>query len=838
MNIPDQLPEALSAFAAYRQFCVWERRPNATTGKVDKVPVHPTTRLPVSAHDPAGHLSFEEARDGARALGENHGVGFAFTENDPFFFIDVDHALQPDGTWSPIAQHVLAMFPGAMFELSQSGTGFHLFGCYSQAVEHSNRRSDLGVELYIKDRFVALTFNGTSGTTYDWQAQYAGLAAAWYPPGRREVAEWTDEAVPEWNGPEDDDELLRKMMASAPSIAVLEGRAASFAQLFTADEALGAIFPDPEQGRAFDHSSADYALACKLAWWTGNNAARMDRFFRRSALMREKWDGHPSYAAMTIGKAISATTEWYGAERGSSVAELERPTILINGRQTREVIEEMVGAVVGANDPPRLFLRGGRAVVVARNDRGVGVARPLSSDAYLGILCEVANFLGVSPNGPGVSPKRPPRELNVAVFDRLVRNRALPVLRAVSPTPILSEDGSLIDSESYDPTTQFYYSPKLGSRLGDVPEEPSIQDACRSVEALRTPFRDMPFASETDWANFLAILLTAVLRPWFSIAPFAVLEAPVQGSGKTLLAMAVRMIVEGAAGVGTAPEGGKWGDAEWRKRITSELMRAASVVIFDNIVGRLGGPNLAALATSPTLTDRVLGGNEAPEFPNTATWIFTSNNAVVDSDFFRRCIYVRLDANESAPWKRTDFSIPDLLGYLEAHRGELLAHLYTLARYWVVQGRPDPSPGTPVLGSFNEWSRIVPGILSSVGVHGVMADLEQREVEMVDPAEQEFAEFLSAWWENFPHLRDGVTARELAQLSFTSEGAGLPWPSVAQGKNNDGSSRSRALGKALSFRKDRWFAVDGFVSYRVRLAGGSSKKGLRWRIEYRLMQAS
>jgi putative DNA primase/helicase len=57
-----------------------------------------------------------------------------------------------------------------------------------------------------------------------------------------------------------------------------------------------------------DHSRADAALCRMLAFWTGRDACRMDRIFRSSGLMREKWDrktGDTTYGARTIRSALS-----------------------------------------------------------------------------------------------------------------------------------------------------------------------------------------------------------------------------------------------------------------------------------------------------------------------------------------------------------------------------------------------------------------------------------------------------------------------------------------------------------------------------------------------------
>jgi len=58
-----------------------------------------------------------------------------------------------------------------------------------------------------------------------------------------------------------------------------------------------------------DHSRTDLALCTMLAFWTNGNAGRMDQLFRRSALMRPKWDEQhaadgATYGEMAIRRAL------------------------------------------------------------------------------------------------------------------------------------------------------------------------------------------------------------------------------------------------------------------------------------------------------------------------------------------------------------------------------------------------------------------------------------------------------------------------------------------------------------------------------------------------------
>jgi primase-polymerase (primpol)-like protein len=61
-------------------------------------------------------------------------------------------------------------------------------------------------------------------------------------------------------------------------------------------------------------SEADLALCRHLAFWTAKDPEQMDRLFRRSRLMRPKWDerhGRDTYGAITIRKATEGCTDVY-----------------------------------------------------------------------------------------------------------------------------------------------------------------------------------------------------------------------------------------------------------------------------------------------------------------------------------------------------------------------------------------------------------------------------------------------------------------------------------------------------------------------------------------------
>lgn len=60
---------------------------------------------------------------------------------------------------------------------------------------------------------------------------------------------------------------------------------------------------------------------------------------------------------------------------------------------------------------------------------------------------------------------------------------------------------------------------------------------------------------------------------------------------------------------------------------------------------------------------------------------------------------------------------------MRSNRGRLLSGSLTLARAWFVAGCPKPT--SPIIGSFEEWCRIVGGILEFAGISGFLGNLDE-----------------------------------------------------------------------------------------------------------------
>jgi hypothetical protein len=291
----------------------------------------------------------------------------------------------------------------------------------------------------------------------------------------------------------------------------------------------------------------------------------------------------------------------------------------------------------------------------------------------------------------------------------------LKTLHGVTHTPMLRPDGTILHTPGYDAATGFLYLPDAGFEVQRIPDRPTSEEIKAAVELILTPVAEFPFVSDDDRATWIGLLFTPILRPLLP-GPYqmGVFTATNPGSGKTLLATMIR-ITHGGAQRGEMPR-----DAdELRKSITATLIdTTAPVVTFDNLTGVIRSSVLEALLTGADWSDRWLGQNRQVTAPNDRLWLATGNNAAFGGDLARRIVTVRLDPPDANPHLRTDFKIKNLETWMRQHRGDLLAAILTVARGWVVAGRPSEVVRSDDYGPWVGGLRGLLGWASFPGVFG------------------------------------------------------------------------------------------------------------------------
>lgn len=319
------LPDAISPLAAYPQWIHWRAEWDPARNKWQKIPEQ-INGYGASTTNPA-HWATHAAAAAAlasRPAGFEGGLAFVFADSDPFFFLDIDNCGDGAGGWSQHALTILGCFPGCAVEVSHSGSGLHVFGSCPPGIAKDKGRKNAakGLEFYTRERFVAFTGNfaatGSAATAVDWRP----FVATQFPETVANGIGWTTEPVEGWKGPEDDDELIRRMMESRPSAAASLGNKPTIQDYWHNNvPKLAAGWPHATD--EYDRSQADSAFATLLAFWTGKDCERMERLMRRSAMVRDKWD-RDSYLTPTIINAANRASAVY-VERDASPAQEEAP---------------------------------------------------------------------------------------------------------------------------------------------------------------------------------------------------------------------------------------------------------------------------------------------------------------------------------------------------------------------------------------------------------------------------------------------------------------------------------------------------------------------------------
>jgi hypothetical protein len=328
---------------------------------------------------------------------------------------------------------------------------------------------------------------------------------------------------------------------------------------------------------------------------------------------------------------------------------------------------------------------------------------------------------------------------------------------------------------------------------------------------------DFPFKDQASRAHALAAMILPFMRPLVDgPTPLHLLDAPVEGTGKTLLGTIITLIATGREAEVIA-EGES--DEEWRKRITAVLAEGPTFILLDNLKRTLDSGAVASVLTSTVWKDRILGYSKTARLPNIAVWLASGNNTRLSRELIRRTLLSRVDARVDAPWERTEFRHPNLIAWTKENRGRLIGAVLTLCQAWVAAGRP---AGKQTLGMFESWAQVIGGILDVAGVPGLLANAREFRATRVDQV-SEWRAFIEAWWHQY-----GINPVGVAGLFALATDQKL-LDSVL-GDKGERSQRTK-LGFALAAAVDRVFG-----DYRVEQGGEDHSKRQQYRL--RAVQAN
>lgn len=276
MSIPIELKENA-------RWCGWKYEERG--GQRTKVPYNPRTLDRAQSNAPETFGSWGEVED-AFLGGYVDGVGIRI--GDGFSAIDIDHCIAEDGTISDIAMDICCTMM-SYAEKSPSGTGVRII-FKSTGHEYDKERyyiknSKNGLEVYTDgttNRFVTMTGDTLYGYPINDNAEALSRVLEKYM--LRNPATTTLKLT--------DEDIITKASASKQG------------------EKFSALWSGNISSYFESHSEADQALCSILAFWCDRDTAQMDRLFRRSGLMRDKWN-REDYRTATLSKAVALCTQTY-----------------------------------------------------------------------------------------------------------------------------------------------------------------------------------------------------------------------------------------------------------------------------------------------------------------------------------------------------------------------------------------------------------------------------------------------------------------------------------------------------------------------------------------------
>ena len=450
-----------------------------------KVPVN-LAGAPCDAHNPVNHLTH------VVAAATGMGVAFDVRAEDGMFFLDLDKC-HVNGAWTAEAVAIFTSFNGAWGEVSQSGTGLHIMGyCDTAALKDRRSKWDGWKEFYTDGRFVAFGSTGWepiggTATGQDWTAQLLKVV-----PQREYLGDLPDGTDPTYTGPADDAALIALMLRAKVSAGAAFGMKATLTDLWTGNrDALARQWP---QGDSFDHSSADAALLTHLAFWTGKDMPRMDRLFRQSGLMRDKYRDRPDYRTASITTAARLCKRVYDHVAPVAAAVAAVPDVYMT---LAEQLVHFAGCVY-IRDMHQIMLPDGT------------MCKPAQFDAMMG-----GHIFQMQPDGTGTTK---------GAFEAFTQNRGYKFPKVNRPCFDPRQPGGAIIGDAVNT----YFDPKVTKIPGDISRFTGL------LEKL------LPDAGDrTILLNYMAAL---VQHPGVKFQWCPVLQG-CEGNGKTLVFSCVAQAV-------------------------------------------------------------------------------------------------------------------------------------------------------------------------------------------------------------------------------------------------------------------------------------------------------
>lgn len=287
------------------RWCNWKLVKRIENKKIHytKLPINAKTGEMAKSNDENTWTDFETAIQAAEDSGNELGIGYFFKE--PYIGIDLDdvgdeieHYRMKDHENNIVSEFINTL--GSYAEVSPSGEGIHII-LKGELPGDGKRKGS--VEMYDSGRFFTVTGNSLGGYSHIIDDSTMGkinyLHKKYIQP-----TNVTTLPIQKQHG------LTGHNLSDAEVVSRIK------------DSKQGELFMRFMQNgwnKDYDsQSEADLAMANILAFWTAKNFSQMDRLFRESSLMRDKWDekrGKTTYGQATLNKAINDTVNVFQGKR-------------------------------------------------------------------------------------------------------------------------------------------------------------------------------------------------------------------------------------------------------------------------------------------------------------------------------------------------------------------------------------------------------------------------------------------------------------------------------------------------------------------------------------------
>ena len=422
-------------------------------------------------------------------------------------------------------------------------------------------------------------------------------------------------------------------------------------------------------------------------------------------------------------------------------------------RAVDEAETALIAAQPSSPVEKKVFRRGDRLVSIAidkaPDHRGRIIESQIIDDRPEHALAEIslavaATFLqrataASEGRGEGLKADRPAEGCG----QHAGRSAAMPktaLLAGVVNCPQLMVDGRILDEPGYDAKTGIFFDPRGVTFL--TVAKSSNASGRRPLPPANRPFvlfHTFDFKSDTDRAVAMSLIMTRLARLAMATAPLHAFDAPVAGSGKSMIVDIAAILATGE----TAPVFAQGPTLEeFEKRFSVQLMAGRQIIAIDNINNELDGDLLNQSLTQGNVDLRIPGQSRKVTVRSSTVTTATGNNLRLVGDLTRRAVIARLDPETDRPEIR-QFDYDPLTDARE-NRAELVAAALTILKAYCAAGMPDRPPR---LQGFGEWSDLVRGALMWIGLGDPAAT--QERLRENDPKLTRLIRVATVWRKTF-----------------------------------------------------------------------------------------